>query len=1347
MTFERLCMEWRNPTHQMFIIRKLDPAISLYLDHLTLTPPQSNPISTATLLSNSLHRNTPIIMIGLEYTLTEASLIDSGAQRSIIEKTVFGLLSQAWTSDMWTFRNQPHYKNLFSATGHEIATHGCYSLLIHIGDTTVLHDFIIVPRSQETQSLFCEADIILGMDFMNRHHAILDAKQQLFTVGHDTIHLCAPDQANPTSLPTVTPPPDPGPCSIDDPDYLSLIEDFCEITVTLSTKSKIPAGQEGVIHILPLSNRKLKRLQETFAYAGRINTPADSPPLMLTIPSQPLEEILTIACRGQMWNPLEPLQLRIHNSSNASWDHGKRYQLRLAIQLLGRSLPDEPRNPDSDCIRQISASDYDTEWNKIAEEIVAQTDDIGSDGRDRLRRLLHRYKDVFKLKTDSPGLIRNHPVEIELTSKEPICLSQYPLYGNDEEEAHKQVQAMLATGVLEESRSPWNFPILFVKKKIITKEGNEVPERRMCVDLRELNTRSAKINFPIPTVDSTIQRLQGSQYFSCFDVLSGFWHLPLTEASRQYVAFSTRRGHFQFKVLPFGWVNAPFYFQRYMQTQIANKCYAFCQAYIDDLVIHSEDLDGHFYHLEEVLKVIQAEGLKLKLSKCAFFAKRMEYLGHIISKEGIKKDPKKLAVIRRLQPPRTRKQLRTYLGKINYYAKFIEGLSSVARPLTQLTSPKKDFKWLPEHTVAFERLKEMILSDVLLAFPDEKLPFNITTDASAYAIGAVLSQTDAVSCKERPIWFLSKTLDVAQQRYTITERELFAIVYALDRFRPYIYGRNFYIHTDHRALLWFCGKRNVTGRLARWSYYISQYARSIHFVQGKNNYVADALSRAPYQQPPLEDVVTDEVGGNECLDENIKSQIYNMAGIRMVITRSHKERQELREAELEEMAEQAQAYMVGCTDPDSPAMDPAQIPLTPILLPDLWKREPCEENPALITRNAAGYWVASHKTSAWRDEILWVPPMFRADVLRAYHHNPTSAHPSSAKMYQNVIRDLWWKGIAKDISEFVSACPRCQRNRLGNTDRPPIQARTLATLPMQRVSMDTLSLKSTYAAGANLLLIILDEFTRYALAIPIRNELAQTIADVFFYEFVLRFGIPEELLTDRGSNFLSEFFLRLIEQLEIVKVSTMAYRPQGNGANERVHSTLYTILRNLSADHGKDWKQKLPLAMYVYNTTVHKALGMSPHEVLFSYPIRHISYAYYTPEMANTLDERVERMLKMREWVSAQSQSVEDKRNAYCNRNRFFRTYQPGDLVKYKNHRAGKLGPKWSGPVTVLRQVGSVAYIVALDDNNRTHPLIHSIYLRPWVSGADPNQLAVGSGNYKDITDLGSDDDDDLTPP
>jgi hypothetical protein len=324
-------------------------------------------------------------------------------------------------------------------------------------------------------------------------------------------------------------------------------------------------------------------------------------------------------------------------------------------------------------------------------------------------------------------------------------------------------------------------------------------------------------------------------------------------------------------------------------------------------------------------------------------------------------NPNKVKAILKVKTPQTKKQVRSFLGNINYYAKFLPCLSEIARPIARLTGKTVPFVWNEEAEEAFQRLKERIAADVMLAFPDQDRPFTVTTDASEYAIGAVLSQMDPTSGIERPVMFLSKALDRTQSNWCTPEKELYAVVYALEKFRPYIYARPFTLVTDHRALLWCCGKRNVHGQLARWSVTISQYAQDIKYIQGRNNHVADALSRAPFQEEPSTGA-TDDISCNDLIDEGLRDKVYAAVGLdvrRLLSKRAAVFAVQTRAQAARDRLEGHGMRIESETDESDlemgPPLDLEQVRLTPVFTAELWSTSTNEDpDPRRLRPRSAG---------------------------------------------------------------------------------------------------------------------------------------------------------------------------------------------------------------------------------------------------------------------------------------------------------------------------------------------------------------------------------------------------------
>ena len=334
-----------------------------------------------------------------------------------------------------------------------------------------------------------------------------------------------------------------------------------------------------------------------------------------------------------------------------------------------------------------------------------------------------------------------------------------------------------------------------------------------------------------------------------------------------------------------------------------------------------------------------------------------------------------------------------------------------------------------------------------------------------------------------------------------------------------------------------------------------------------------------------------------------------------------------------------------------------------------------------------------------------------------------SAHPSGRKMYERMRQQVYWRGMAEDAMRFSKTCGRCQRNRFGIREKPEYQERGMPTRPMQRTSIDILSLEGVRAPGPHDILVIVDEFTRYAEAYPIANKDADTCADKMVEEWICRFGIPEQMLSDRGAQFLGDLFKALCRQLRIEKVKTTSYHPQCNGANERMHGTLYTILRALVNKNGKNWRKQLPLALFVYRNAVHKSIGISPHQALFGYMSRHECLDEYDDPKELPVERHVQALHEMREHLQARMEQVEKENRLRHNVKRNLRHYEVGDKVLLRNHVRHKLEAPWKGPYTIIQRIGNVNYELELPEGDRTHKIIHLQNLKPWFTPWDAGGL------------------------
>lgn len=399
-----------------------------------------------------------------------------------------------------------------------------------------------------------------------------------------------------------------------------------------------------------------------------------------------------------------------------------------------------------------------------------------------------------------------------------------------------EVNKLIDNGFIEPSNSPYSFPITLARKK----NGSW----RMCMDFRQLNNRSVPDAYPLPRIDSILNRLRNATYVSSLDLKDGYWQIPLEENSKKYTAFAvTGRGLYQWRVMPFGLHSAPATFQRALDTVIGADMEPVAFAYLDDIIVIGRTLAEHLENLKTVFSRLRKANLRINPGKCEFFKRETKYLGHIISGDGIKTDPDKVAAIQEMQPPRNVKEVRRFLGIASWYRRFVPDFAKVSQPLTQLLKKGKHFKWTNDQQMAFDSLKSCLTNAPVLACPDFSQTFSLQTDASDYGLGAVLTQE--LDGQERVIAYASRHLNSAEQNYSTTEKECLAVIWGVRKMRPYLEGYHFIIITDHLSLKWLDSIDNPTGRLARWALELQQYQFTVKYRKGNQNVVADALSRQP----------------------------------------------------------------------------------------------------------------------------------------------------------------------------------------------------------------------------------------------------------------------------------------------------------------------------------------------------------------------------------------------------------------------------------------------------------------------------------------------------------------------
>jgi transposase InsO family protein len=460
--------------------------------------------------------------------------------------------------------------------------------------------------------------------------------------------------------------------------------------------------------------------------------------------------------------------------------------------------------------------------------------------KENVINLVRRNSDRFYIPGDylDRTVVLMH--KIVTTDDKPIHTKQYRFPPIHREEITKQVNELLQKDIVMPSTSPYNSPIWIVPKKPDS-QGNK--RWRMVMDYRKLNEKTVGDAYPLPNICDILDQLGAAKYFSVLDLASGFHQIPMDPGDAHKTAFSTPHGHYEFLRMPFGLKNAPATFQRLMDQILTGLQGIEMFVYMDDIVIYASSLREHDIKMEKLMQRLRSANLTLQPDKCEFLRHEVAYLGHVLTEDGVRPDPQKIAAVKSFPTPRNLKNIRQFLGLAGYYRRFISDFSRIASPLSNLLKKDREFRWNADAQKAFDTLRDLLCKEPILQFPDFEKDFLLTTDASNCAVAGVLSQGPIG--KDLPISYASRVLNAAEKNYSTIEKELLAITYCVSHFRPYLYGRRFTLVTDHQPLVWLHKVKDPTSRLARWRLKLEEYDYTVVYKAGKTNKNADALSRNP----------------------------------------------------------------------------------------------------------------------------------------------------------------------------------------------------------------------------------------------------------------------------------------------------------------------------------------------------------------------------------------------------------------------------------------------------------------------------------------------------------------------
>lgn len=944
-----------------------------------------------------------------------------------------------------------------------------------------------------------------------------------------------------------------------------------------------------------------------------------------------------------------------------------------------------------------------TDGSNLLEEQLS-LNHLTCEQKSQLTDILRSFPRLYTGNKHTVGTVPGIEHRIHTDANVPVCVRQWRLPQSTKEIIKQECKTMLQQGVIEPSTSPWSSPVVLVKKK----DGSV----RFCVDYRGLNKVTTPDSYPLPRIDELMDSLSGKTWFTVLDSRAAYWAISVHPEDRPKTAFTDGNRLYQFRRLPFGLSTAPTTFQRTMDIVLSSVLGRHTLAYLDDVVVASTSFEAHLNHLKETLGLLENAGMKLNLHKCEFARQEVKLLGFIVGRDGIRPNPDKVLAIAAMKRPRSARDIRRFLGACGFFRRHIPRFATIAKPLTQLTKKNVKFEWGDAAQQAFDTLKEALVRAPVLRLPDFDRPFEVHTDASGQALGAVLLQREADGTPHA-VAYWSRVLKETETRYPIIDLEALAVVEAIRIFDPYIYGRCFTVWTDHSPLTYVFSRKTKSTRLSRFAHELSDYNFTLHYKQGASNYVPDLLSRPPgepirspdYACPVGNSVADPEPNPDTPLLEvppSVQDQQMQEPQPHQMPNLTTLASQQMREQQLQDPV---------CTD----------------LIAWLERRQslPKIRLPAAISDFELYDGVLYHLRH-FPDRVvkqIYVPHQLCNQALHLAHQPPTAAHPGALRTYQNLCNNWFFPNMLHLARTYVASCETCQR-RKAPVVRAPMQGHPPSKAPLEMVSADLMDLRRS-AQGFRYVLSIIDHHTRYLQLVPLRDKSASRVLKAFVDHFITLFGPPAQLHTDNGLEFSSDEWRSLLKELEVRHSFSVAYHPQSNGVVERSNRVVKDALAALVQQSPSQWPIHLPAVRFALNSAIHRSTSDQPLYLLTG------RMALFPRGLTNlqTIDEgqMVKCLADARRIAIKTTLETREANKRYYDRKAKPLHLNEGSLVLRKVEGSTRaLDSRWKGPFRVLKKIGPVTYdILELQQPHRTMR-VHANQLRPFVPASEIDFVEEG---------------------
>ena len=845
--------------------------------------------------------------------------------------------------------------------------------------------------------------------------------------------------------------------------------------------------------------------------------------------------------------------------------------------------------------------------------------------------------------------------KINTGDHEPIFSPPYRISYAKSNELKCELESLLANDVIEECESPWASPVVIVPKK----DGSI----RLCVDYRKLNSVTLPDRFPLPRMDDLLHAAKSTRFMSTLDLQSGYHQVEVAEEDRDKTCLITPFGTFRFKRMPFGLRNAPATFQRLIERFKSGIMKVCILAYLDDIIICSKSFQEHLEDLDLVFKRLAVFKLRLNKEKCHFCCAYVKFLGHMLTPEGITVDNDKINAIVKRKAPRNLKELISFIQTCSWYRRFISDYAEIARPLTNLTKKTVQWKWTDIEEKAFNDLKRALTKSPVLGQAVDNMPFSIQTDASAYAIGAVLLQGEGP--EEHPIEYASRLLSSAERNYSTTEREALAIVWACNKFRGYIDGADVKLLTDHQPLKWLLTLKSPTGRLARWGLQLQPFNFSLEYLPGKRNAVADMLSRPPCS-----------------VDDHEKDKMCICA---FFIDMPRKNSSEIR-------AEQVKDEYLNDIIKSLETQDENSLK---------WI------NRSYIMNDGILYCYSDDDTE---DAQLVIPCHERQDILKTHHDENTAGHYGIERTTSRICKRYFWPGMRAEIAKYVKNCVECQRYKASNLKPAGLLQTTSSKTRFEVLAVDLFGPLPTTENGYKWIFIAEDVASRWVEIFKLKEATAESCAKIIIEELFFRYGLPRRLKSDNGVQFVSAIMQQVTFCLGIQQQFTPVYHPEANPV-ERKNRDLKSQLAIIVQNHHNNWDICLSAIRFAMNSAKCQSTGFTAAYLTFGREMRTLDDVQHdvraitqSENFIPNITTYLQGMINVLKDAKESEVKTQDRNKAYVDPHRRPQPhFDIGTKVLVNTHIlsnaakgvSSKFVPKRDGPYIITRKHGSSIYEVA----------------------------------------------------